>query len=382
MRPDPLQDFSLYVHFPFCTKKCPYCHFFVLQDKSKQHQDLFNAYISELDTYKESFFNKKLCSIYLGGGTPSLADIRLWHHLIDHIKKLFPEICPDIEVTLEFNPESLNAKKVEKALKAGINRVSLGVQTFDDRLLSLLGRAHTRKDILKGYHEAREAGCQNISLDLMYELPTQNQDIWEHTLEELCRLDPEHVSLYNLTFEKGTPFYRQKDVLSKELPDEQVSLKMYEIMQLKLKQQGYTQYEISAFSKPSYQSAHNTGYWLGREFLGIGPSAFSYMQQRRFQNHANLSQYLSKIKQGVCPVNFDEKLEPEAQKRELLLLALRLNEGVCLESFIKKWGDLEPLVIEKLCLLVKWGMLSQKAQHFKLTQKGRLLFDELASHIV
>ena len=351
---------SVYIHLPFCKKKCDYCHFFVLPDKEIYKERLHAALLKEIQLIS---LKKPLKSLYFGGGTPSLYGPERLQELI----RALPEAE---EVTLEANPDGLSLELLKAYKTAGVNRVSLGVQAFDSPQLIKLGRIHNELESQKCVHLIREAGFENITIDLMYDLPGQTLEMWKKTLETAVSLPITHLSLYNLQIEPATVFFKHRSRLEKEMPTDEESLKMYEMAQAVLTDAGLEQYEISAFAKPGYYSKHNVGYWLGREFYGLGPSAFSYREGRRYQNVANLNKYCEAIEKRVFPVDFEEKLEGEQAERELFLIGLRMLQGVKIPSFRE---ELVPLEKEGLITV------SDKVQ---LTPKGILLYDAIAETLV
>ena len=265
---------SVYFHIPFCTKKCPYCHFYVIPDEVRFHELLREGLLLEWQRQKPLIAGKKIVSIYFGGGTPTLFGAEA----IGEIIRLCGPL-EDVEITVEANPEE-SSKELFSALKSvGVNRISLGVQSLDDRSLQTLERMHSAAKAKEAIFAAKEAGIENISIDLMYDLPGQTESSWVYTLEQLKELPIQHLSLYNLTVEPHTSFYQRK--VSQPKPEE--SLRFLHTALETLHILGFHRYEISAFAKPNYESRHNLGYWTFRPFLGFGPSAFSYYQNRRFQ---------------------------------------------------------------------------------------------------
>jgi oxygen-independent coproporphyrinogen III oxidase len=249
-------------------------------------------------------------------------------------------------------------------------------------MLKLLGRGHTEKQTVKAVDNLQKAGISNISIDLMYDLPTLNEKIWEETLNQALELPLTHVSLYNLSFEPKTVFQRKAEVLKPLLPSEEESLRMYEMMLKKLPEKKIYPYEISAFCKEGYYSKHNTGYWLARQFLGIGPSAFSYLGKSRFQNTLNLKSYFNDLEQGKKPVDFKESLEDDHARRELFLVQLRLRQGVPLEHFQTRHGALSLGFKEKLKALALQDLLTLSSSLCVLSEKGSLLYDSIASELI
>lgn len=351
---------SLYIHVPFCTQKCDYCHFFVIP-----HQKRFvEIYLQALK--KEIAFRpipNELLTIYFGGGTPSL----LPPETIYEILQLLPQAQ---EITIEVNPE--NTSFLKDFRQAGINRVSMGVQSFDDHLLTELSRRHAAQVAIDAVIKAKEAGFDNISIDLMYDIPKQTEKSWQVTLERAVKLPITHLSLYNLTIEPHTPFFKKKDKLSPFLPTEEESFRMLQKAVNFLNSNGLVRYEISAFAKEGFASLHNMGYWTGRPFLGLGPSAFSYWEGKRFKNVASLTKWAKALDEGVDPQDFIEELSPLAQEREGLAIGLRVLRGV---DFPQK----PPPHIEKL---INDGFLVLQNKVLKLTERGQLFYDYVAEEII
>ncbi len=323
---------SLYVHVPFCTKKCGYCHFFVVKDGD--HSSYIQSIIKQWQSWKDRF--NPFLTIYFGGGTPSL----LSPEELGTLLKLFP-VAEGAEITIEANPETTDLAKLKAFRALGINRISIGVQSFDDKLLKTLTRTHDAKKAIETVYNAQEAGFDNISIDLMYDLPGQTLESWKHTLKVANSLPITHLSLYNLTIEPGTAFFRKK----LDLPEEGLSLQLLEeaVQTIRL-----PRYEISAFGRPSL---HNIGYWTNRPFLGLGPSAFSFIDGRRFSDR------------------FTEQLPPEKAEREAFALHLRLLEGAPIPDFS----------VESL---LERGLIEKKGNRMALTKRGLLLYDYVASEIV
>jgi len=368
------KEVSLYFHIPFCTKKCPYCHFYVVPNKPLFQNILSEALQLEWEQKLPLLKGKTIVSVYFGGGTPTLFAISEIEKILDRIKKKL-EISPASEITIEANPEEANSVLFENLRKIGINRLSIGVQSLDDRELNILGRTHSAKMAKKAIYEA-SSFFQNISIDLMYDLPDQTEASWDYTLDEVAKLPITHLSLYNLTFEPHTSFYKRRHLLHP--PDQTISLRLLQKAVHRLESLGLKRYEISAFAKESYFSHHNTGYWTARPFLGFGPSAFSFWEGERFRNIANLQRYARSLKEGSSSVDFREKLSYPANVKELLAVNLRLLGGVDLRPF-------SPLPEETQIAIKKWieeGFLEQKANHLRLTEKGVLFYDAIAEDVI
>lgn len=376
-----MDEVSLYFHIPFCTRKCDYCHFYVLPNRDNLKDVLLEAFFWELDLYHSLLLNKKIISIYFGGGTPSLFEPNRISQIIKYLKKQFC-VDPIAEITLEVNPENVNLELMNSYREVGINRVSIGIQTLDAELLSLLGRLHSPQIATEAIHFTYDAGIKNISIDLMYDLPKQHLIHWETTLQKIDDLPITHLSLYNLTIEPHTLFFKNKASISPLLPDDQTSLAMYELAIEYMEKKGLKQYEISAFANEGYYSRHNTGYWTGRPFLGIGPSAFSYWDGRRFRNIAHLQRYHSLLKDNVFPVDYEETLDHEAHIRELFVIHLRLKEGVSMRRFQSEVGVLDLNTAKNINDLVSSGFLTWENENLLLTKKGVLFYDTVASELI
>ncbi len=305
---------------------------------------------------------KTLSSIYFGGGTPSQASPDLLASLLDRIRKTHTTSC---EITLELNPDDATPELLDAYLAMGINRLSIGVQSFDNAQLKTLGRLHTAQKAIDAIHLAKGAGFNNISIDLMYDLPHQTLATWQHSLDVTKTLPITHLSLYNLTFEEPSAFYRKQKSLLPHLPTEEESLAM---LKLAIEQIPLLRYEISAFGAPS---VHNTGYWTARPFLGFGPSAFSYLEGKRFRNMLNLPKYTQALQEGKSPVDFEEELSPAAKERELLAIHLRLLEGAPL-----------PPIDNDIQALIDKAWLEIRGERLALTSEGLLFYDAVASHLV
>lgn len=381
MTGDAPHDISLYFHIPFCTRKCDYCHFYVLPDQEEAKEKLLEGFKRELALLNPLLKGKRIVTLYFGGGTPSLFGPSRLSSLLELIQTQL-EIAPDPEITLEANPENVTDELMRAYADAGVNRVSLGIQTLDSRLLQLLGRLHQPKTALQAVETIYKAGISNISIDLMYDLPTQTLQDWKETLHQIEALPISHLSLYNLTIEPYTLFFKKEAQLRPLLPDAEMSLAMYEWAIERLEKQGLAQYEISAFARPGFASRHNRGYWMGRPFLGLGPSAFSDWEGQRFRNVAHLGKYCKALQKGESPVDFKEKLDPEARCRELFVIGLRLKEGLSLARFVRQHGPLDASTYTTLEKLISEGYLCENDDRVCLTKQGILFYDTVASELI
>ncbi|MCX6990924.1 MAG: radical SAM family heme chaperone HemW [Chlamydiae bacterium] len=373
---------SLYFHIPFCTKKCPYCHFFVVPDREDHKEQFMIALEREWNLVHKSLMGFDVVSIYFGGGTPSLLGPERIQTILEWIEKSGLPIAADCEITLEVNPENVTPSLMKDFRKAGINRVSLGLQSLDDTLLNILGRTHTASKSVQAVQATYDAGITNISVDLMFELPHQDVRAWESTLAQVQTLPITHLSLYNLVIEPNTPFHKKKKEISLHLPSQEICSQMLDMAVTMLESFGLKRYEISAFAKEGYESRHNTGYWRARPFLGLGPSAFSYFEGKRFQNIANLSKYCTLLEKGILPKDFEEELPYPQNLKELLAVELRLLQGVDLVEFEGRHAKLPQEMKDSITQLIEKGWLERDGDRIKLTSQGLLFYDSVAEEII
>lgn len=376
---------SVYVHTPFCRSKCGYCHFYSLATRSEKPFDAFMESLQkEWELYRPLAQGKRLASLYLGGGTPSLLGPERVYKIIQWITATFtpPPEPSFLEITLEVNPEKVSRSLMEGFAQAGVNRVSLGVQSFDDKLLQALGRRHDSRQAVEAIEAIVQAGIVNLSIDLMYELPGQTLDHWKATLIQASTQPLQHLSLYNLTLEPDTPFYRRQEKLRPLLPDDDTGAEMYRLAIEHLQERGFAQYELSAFCKEGRFSHHNVGYWTARPFLGLGPSAFSYWEGKRYANVSDLQEWHRLLSEAHKPVAFEEELDPASRRRELLSLRLRLLEGVSLTPFQQQYGPLEQETWDCLSKYLALELLKLEGNRLALTSRGLLFYDEIAIDLI
>ena len=320
------------------------------------------------------FKDLEIPSLYFGGGTPSLHP-EVIEEILERASSL--NLSSDVEITVEANPENVTSDLVKRLKKSGVNRFSLGVQSLDDSLLKVLGRMHSKDKAVQAIQTIYDAGIENITIDLMNELPHQTLESWNRTLNEVKHLPITHLSLYNLTFEKNTVFTKNESKLRPHLPSEETCVAMHTIAAEKLEKIGLKQYEISAFAKKGYEAVHNTGYWTGRPFLGLGPSAFSYFEGKRFQNCCHLKRYSDKLQEGKDPVDFEETLPLDKSLHERLAIHLRLFRGINLNDFPLKTSG-----VNILKSLAEDGFLKFDKETVCLTSQGRLFYDTVAERII
>lgn len=354
---------SLYIHVPFCTHKCGYCHFYVIPPKAS-HVELYQTVLLKEWEQKREWFQSPLVSVYFGGGTPALLPPSFFSTLLNRLS-----LTTDAEITLEANPETLTKKKSLAFKQAGINRLSIGVQAFQNSHLKRLERTHDVSRAKQCFTEAFDSGIENLSLDLMYDLPHQTLEEWEESLQQALCLPIKHLALYNLTIEPHTGFYKKQETLKASLPSEQLSLEMLQRAIEMCTEKGFERYELAAFSKPQYESRHNIGYWTGRPFLGLGPSAFSYWNGKRFRNQLHFHRWIRGVNGELPMEDFEESLSLQEKKKELFALQLRLIK------FITE-TDLN------VHSLVEAGWLMQEGRGYRLTERGKLFHDTVAEEIM
>jgi oxygen-independent coproporphyrinogen III oxidase len=379
---DCSQDISLYFHIPFCSKKCPYCHFFVLPNEEKLKISFVEALLKEWELRLPQMREKRIVSIYFGGGTPTKLSLAQFRRILEKIHQSKIPISSGCEVTLETNPEDVTISLMQEFRALGINRVSIGIQSLNDQDLIVLGRTHNAGRGIQAVEAVYEAGISNISIDLMFELPRQTLESWGKCLKKLSNLPLTHLSLYNLTFEPQTVFFKQQQRFLPQLPPDEVRLEMLQRAVQTLESIGLERYEISAFAKPGLHSRHNIGYWTGRPFLGFGPSAFSYWEGARFSNAANLKKYVNELNQDCFPVDFEECLEYPRRFQELLAVQLRLIAGVNMSQFIAKHGPLPKMIEISLQRLIEKRWVEKKGEIVKLTTSGQLFYDSVATELI
>jgi len=368
---------GLYVHIPFCLAKCQYCDFTSYPGRSNEDKDTYlQTLVKECQIYARMFRESSaygevsLESIYFGGGTPTCLTGGQLCFLLETIKESFP-IQIGAEITVEGNPGTLDLPKLVDLYKGGFNRLSLGAQSFNLKELKLLGRIHTATETAQAFNWAREAGFTNIGLDLMYGLPGQALEHWQSNLQTALSFAPDHISLYQLKIEEGTPFYQRLSEGSlQEFPDDLAAL-MYEEAIRTLTGAGYLHYEISNFALPGRESRHNRLYWKNDCYIGIGAGASGYLPGVRYSNETVLDNYITLTNQGHRPVDSEENITTELQLFEAVFLGLRLVEGLDKESFFCRYGvRIEQIYGETISRLKEQGLLQEDSLRIALSQKG------------
>lgn len=356
---------ELYIHIPFCVKKCDYCDF-LSGPAGKEQQDAYvQALLAEINHLPVE--NEELVSsIFIGGGTPSAIDAAHIAEIMENLKKRFL-ISPEAEISMEANPGTLTREKLSVYRECGINRLSLGLQSANDEELKILGRIHTFRDFLESYCYAREAGFSNINVDLMSAIPSQTCEQWLHNLQIVAELQPEHISAYSLIVEEGTPFAERE----LDLPDEDTEYRMYEDTAAVLKKYGFQQYEISNYAKPGFACRHNVGYWKRADYLGLGLGAASLYEGKRFSNTCDMKEYLSNSTDAARIRKDVQILSETEQMEEFMFLGLRMTEGISEREFLRQFGrtlqDVYGSVLDKY---EKMGLLESENGFWRFTREG------------
>mgnify|MGYP002600144838 FL=1 len=414
-----MKELELYFHIPFCERKCAYCDFLSAPADPPVRISYIKKLQEEIAYYGPQFKEYQVSSIFFGGGTPTILEGYQLAAILETVKKYF-HLVADAEITVECNPGTLTAGKAEKLVQAGFNRLSMGLQSADDRELQLLGRIHNFAQFLESYDLARKAGFENINVDLMSALPGQTLKSWQNTLQKVIALRPEHISAYSLIIEEGTPFYerfaedeqiREEGGHPRLLPEEDVERQMYELTEAFLHTKGYERYEISNYAKPGYECRHNCGYWTRKDYLGLGLGASSLVEHQRFQNTSNLKEYLEQeyisadqtclnqkgmdeqneldcrlsgnetvlpkkktvLQQACCREHHIhiETLDKKSEMEEFMFLGLRLMAGISRQQFETTFQvTLDSVYGEVLRKLKGEQLIEEMAGYVRLTEHG------------
>ena len=397
-----MKELELYLHIPFCERKCAYCDFLSAPADLPVRISYIKKLQEEIAYYGAQYGEYQVSSIFFGGGTPTILEGYQLAAILETVKEHF-NITTDAEITVECNPGTLTAGKAEKLVQAGFNRLSMGLQSADDRELQLLGRIHNFAQFLESYDLARKAGFQNINVDLMSALPGQTLKSWQDTLQKVTALCPEHISAYSLIIEEGTPFYerfaederiREEGGHPRLLPEEDVERQMYELTETFLHTKGYERYEISNYAKPGYECRHNCGYWTRKDYLGLGLGASSLVEHQRFQNTSDLKTYLEQEYSPQCEGQHEriaetiqlqeetglsqtghhihiEILDKKSEMEEFMFLGLRLMAGISRQQFEKYFQvTLNSVYGEVLRKLKGEQLIEEVAGYVRLTEHG------------
>jgi oxygen-independent coproporphyrinogen III oxidase len=369
---------SAYIHVPFCAHRCGYCDFTLVA----RRDDLIDSYLEALQIDLARLERpREVDTLFFGGGTPTHLPAAQLERLLTLTRRWFPP-ATRAEICVEANPAGLDDAKVAVLAEAGVNRVSLGVQSFDNRVLELLERDHHGSEVSAVVERIRRA-IPNIGLDLIFGVPGQTAELWEQTLTAAVALEPTHISTYGLTFERGTAFQSRLDKGLLQRCDEESERQMYAFAMDELSRAGFAQYELSNFALPGFRCRHNEVYWSGRPFFGFGPGAARYADGRRELNHRSVTTWIKRVLAGDSPIAESEELPPEGRARELIMLNLRRCQGLSLAEFCEQTGfEFHQLAGEALTRHLGQGLLEEVDGRIRLTREGRFLADSVFAEYV
>jgi oxygen-independent coproporphyrinogen-3 oxidase len=381
--------FSLYIHIPFCVSKCPYCDFnsHVVPEIPETHYT--NALLRELEYYSSSaqWQGRKIQSVFFGGGTPSTFKPASIASILARTMALFP-VNADCEITLEANPGTVEAGNFSGYREGGVNRISVGVQSFQPRLVKFLGRIHSVGEAKKALHIVRQAGFDNFSLDLIFANPGQTLAELDADLDAALEFNPPHMSLYNLTFEEGTPFHHEYRAGRMHSLSEEEEIAMAELIESKLGRAGLCRYEISNYAKSGRHSSHNVNYWQAGDYLGLGAGAHSYLRTsdrasgQRWSNEKNPGKYMTQVNDSSRAVVDREEIDPAKAAGEFMFLGLRMTEGISEKEFAERFGKTPAQVYPQIGLWLEEHLLEELNGFLRFTAKGLLLANSLFVHFM
>ncbi|KMT21638.1 radical SAM family heme chaperone HemW [Clostridium cylindrosporum] len=352
---------SLYIHIPFCARKCLYCDF-----NSYENRELEDEYIKALLEEISTVSEYKFKTIFIGGGTPTILSIQNLELLLKSLEKFSP-----VEFSVECNPGTLTKDNLSIMKKYGVNRLSIGLQSTNDKILKSLGRIHNFNEFLDGYNMAREVGFDNINIDLMFAVPNQRFEDFKESLEIVTNLNPEHISAYSLIVEEGTPFYAMQEKGKLEVVDEDVEREMYDYLIDYLQSKGYKWYEISNFAKDKFECSHNKCYWKCEEYIGVGAGAHSYIDNKRFSNAYSVNNYIKYINLEESPIESEEIIDESSAIEEFMFLGLRLIDGISKLEFEKRFKKpIYSIYSDQINSLKDKGLIIEDGDKIMLSRKG------------
>lgn len=361
---------GVYVHIPFCANKCGYCDFHSIVAGSSVVDDYLEALCGEISHWADKLSGKPCSTLYIGGGTPTILSSKQLQRLLSGLTAAF-SFESDFEFTVEANPGTLTPAKLEVMAEAGVNRISLGAQTFDDKLLKEIGRTHTVEDIYRSVELIRDYGISNINLDLIEGLPGQTFEQWETALKAAVALRPTHLSCYSLILEEGTPFYREFEQGTLLLPSDDEAANMFEFTQTYLPQVGFRHYEISNYAQPGKEAQHNLIYWHNQYYLGLGSGAHGYYNKERISNISDVAAYTRNWLAGVSATAACVPIDLDAAMDETMMLGLRLIDGVNEKQFFDRFNvSIQDVYPQAIAELMERGLLERQNGFLRLTKRG------------
>lgn len=361
---------GLYIHLPFCKSKCYYCDFNSYANEESMIEPYLRALKKEIDKVGEKLSNYEITTVFIGGGTPSLIDEKYIDSLLGTCRQCF-NIYEEAEISIETNPGTLSYDKLARYRDAGINRLSIGLQAWQDMLLKDIGRIHCKDQFVENFYLAKKAGFSNINVDLIFALPNQTLEDWEETINNVAALEPTHISCYSLKIEEGTVFGSMLEEGKLATADEELDRQMYYYAIEKLSEYGFRHYEISNFAKPGFLCKHNLVYWETRGYIGLGAGAHSFFENERYNNIYDFREYISLMERGDLPVESISKISIDEQISDYMILGLRLINGINIESFKKRFGkDVFNLFGKQIRKLIERELLQFDEGSLRLTRKG------------
>jgi oxygen-independent coproporphyrinogen-3 oxidase len=377
LRLDPMNRPGVYVHIPFCVAKCSYCTFNSYAGLQHLHRKYIDALVTEINLWARGGPTVQASSVYLGGGTPSSVSVELLGTILSTCREsLNPP--PGAEISIEANPGTVSAESLSALRAQGVNRLSLGAQSFDDSTLRLLGRIHTATDVKRAYDLARRAGFRNLNLDLIYGLPEQTLEGWKADLSKAVELRPEHLSLYCLSVEEGTPLAESISQGQLPPPDSDLAADMYVYAEERLAEAGYEHYEISNWALAGRECQHNITYWRNLPYVGFGAGAHSFYAGARCYNSSSPEEYVRRVMDGQEPQAGTERIDETMEMSETMILGLRMCEGVIFRDFQDRFGvSVIQTYGQQIAELIDLGLLDASASAIRLTARGRLLGNEV-----
>ncbi len=372
-----MKTLGIYIHIPFCESKCYYCDFLSFRASEDNKKKYVDYLIREIELYQNKYDNYVVDSIFIGGGTPSAIKGEDIYKILEKTSEVF-RLAQDVEISIETNPNSIKKENLNIYRQAGINRISMGLQSMNNEILRTIGRTHTKEVFLDSYKLVRDYGFNNVNIDLMFNLPQQEDIYLKESLEEVILLEPEHISLYSLILEKGTKLYKEYKMGNYKLADENAERNMYYNSIALLEKNAYQHYEISNFCKRGKESRHNLKYWRLEPYLGLGLGAHSNMDRKRFSNVTRLEEYYKLIENDECPIENIEKINKEEEIFEYIIMNLRLTEGINFKGFVDRFKvDIRDLFLEEIEKNKKRNLLEEKSGYIRFTDKGRDLSNQV-----
>lgn len=369
---------SVYIHIPFCAKKCHYCDFNTYVAEGQPIDHYLDALIKEMKMTAADLPNRKMETVFVGGGTPTILNVRQMQRLLEGIHTTFSLDSTAVEFTMEANPGTTEPEKLRVMKQGGVNRLSFGVQSFQDELLQAIGRVHDVKDVYTSINDASQVGFNNISIDLMFGLPRQTVSMVEQSLDKALALDLPHYSLYSLKLEENTLFHALYQKNQLPLPNEDEEYTMYKRIRERLLQAGYKQYEISNFAKPGRESKHNITYWKNQPYLGIGAGAHGYNDGVRHMNFKGVQAYIDRVNSGILPRKEVVKVSRAEAMEDFMMVGLRMLDGISGKDFLNQFGvKIERVFGTVIHRLLKKDLLIRTRDGYKLTEQGLLFGNEV-----